>query len=83
MIEVRETKVVIEDNLTIKDLVAVARHHASLELSEKRKKCIIQARKLVERFVEENQVIYGITTGVGENSKVRISTTESKEMQKS
>ncbi|MEH7521512.1 histidine ammonia-lyase [Priestia megaterium] len=82
MIEVRETKVVIEDNLTIKDLVAVARHHASLELSEKRKKCIIQARKLVERFVEENQVIYGITTGVGENSKVRISTTESKEMQK-
>lgn len=46
------------------------------------KKRISQGRDIVERFVEEERVIYGITTGVGENSKIKISASDSRELQK-
>ncbi|MED3834940.1 histidine ammonia-lyase [Peribacillus frigoritolerans] len=78
----QEKIMITEDDFSIGDLISVARHHAPLELSMSVKKRISQGRDIVERFVEEERVIYGITTGVGENSKIKISTSDSRELQK-
>ncbi|MFC4766265.1 histidine ammonia-lyase [Effusibacillus consociatus] len=65
------------DDLKIEDIVAVARYGARVELStlvaEKIKKC----RALVDRFVSEERVIYGVTTGLGDLCKVRITAEQS------
>ncbi|KRF59104.1 hypothetical protein ASG97_21840 [Bacillus sp. Soil745] len=78
----QEKVMITEDDFSIGDLISVARHHAPLELSMSVKKRISQGRDIVERFVEEERVIYGITTGVGENSKIKISASDSRELQK-
>ncbi|MFU2018676.1 histidine ammonia-lyase [Peribacillus butanolivorans] len=78
----QEKVMITEDDFSIGDLISVARHHAPLELSMSVKKRINQGRDIVERFVEEERVIYGITTGVGENSKIKISASDSRELQK-
>ncbi|UFJ39509.1 histidine ammonia-lyase [Brevibacillus humidisoli] len=76
-------KVTIDhDDLRIEELVAVARYHAQLELADEVKARIVHGRSLVERFVFEERVVYGITTGVGDNARVKISTADSKELQK-
>lgn len=58
----QEKVMITEDDFSIGDLISVARHHAPLELSMSVKKGISQGRDIVERFVEEERVIYGITT---------------------
>lgn len=75
-------KVIIsESNLTIKDLMAVARFDVPVYLSHESIKKISHARNVTERFIREEKTVYGITTGVGDNSKIKISTNESKELQ--
>jgi histidine ammonia-lyase len=76
-------KITLSNNeFTINDLVAVARFHISLDISQDVKRRINQGRQLVEQFVREEKVVYGITTGVGDNSTIRISTTDSKDLQR-
>ena len=76
-------KIVINGNdLTIEDVVKVARCHAEVEISKDAKDRIIASRKLVDKFVEEERVIYGITTGFGKFSEVHISKDMTKNLQK-
>ena len=69
-------------DLTIEDVVKVARCHAEVEISKDAKEKIIASRKLVDKFVEEERVIYGITTGFGKFSEVHISKDMTKNLQK-
>lgn len=69
-------------DLSLEDLVKVARFKAKVELSEDAKAQIIASRKLVDKFVEEERVVYGITTGFGKFSEVHIKEDETKTLQR-
>ena len=50
---------------TIDDLVAVARHHAPVVFSSNYIERVKASRRLVDKWVAEKRVMYGITTGFG------------------
>jgi histidine ammonia-lyase len=67
-------KVVIDGNsLTLNDVVNVSRKNFIVELSPHSEKNIIDSRNLVEQYIREGRVVYGITTGFGKFSDVVIS----------
>ena len=70
------------NSLSLQDLAGISRNNWRVELSEDAKERIINSRKLVDKFVEEEKVIYGITTGFGRFSDVFISKDQTKLLQK-
>lgn len=61
-------EVVIGDkNITLEEFVAIARYGAKVLFSERFKERVNKSRGLVEKFLEEKRVIYGLTTGFGAN----------------
>lgn len=76
-------KVIITGNsLTLDEVVLVCRNYYEVELSQSAVEKIKASRKIVDDFVENEEVIYGITTGFGKFSDVSISKEESKLLQK-
>ena len=76
-------KVIVSgESLTIEDVVNVARNNYKVELSQDAVRRINRARDLVDKFVEEERVSYGITTGFGKFSDVAISKNDSEKLQK-
>lgn len=76
-------KVIITGNtLTLEELVGVCRNFDEVELSLSAKDKILKSRKIVDDFVDNEDVVYGITTGFGKFSDVSISKEESKLLQK-
>lgn len=76
-------KVIITGNdLTLDEVVAVCRNYKKVELSDFAVERVLKSRKVVDDFVENEDVVYGITTGFGKFSDVTISKEESKTLQK-
>lgn len=76
-------KVTIDGNsLTIEEIVNVARRGYFVELDLMAEKRINKARELVDRFVSEERIEYGITTGFGKFSDVVISSEDTKKLQR-
>ena len=76
-------KVIITGNtLTLDEVTAVCRNYEMVELSGLAVEKILESRKVVDDFVENEDVVYGITTGFGKFSDVTISKEESKTLQK-
>ncbi len=76
-------KIIITGNtLTIDEVVSVCRNFCEVELSQAAVDKIKESRKIVDEFVENEDVVYGITTGFGKFSDVSISKEESKLLQK-
>jgi len=69
------------ETLTIEDVVKVARENAKVVILEEMKNCIKRSREVLEKLVKENQVIYGVNTGFGALSNVRISPQEIRQLQ--
>jgi histidine ammonia-lyase len=69
------------ETLTIEDVVRVARENAKVGIPEEVKKRVTRSREVLEKLVRENQVIYGVNTGFGALSSVRISSDEIGELQ--
>lgn len=69
------------DNMTIEDLVAVARNGVGVQLTKASEKRIAKTRKLIEKLVEEEKAIYGVTTGFGALSDVTIPKKDSAQLQ--
>jgi len=69
------------NSLTLKDLVDVARYNAKVQLSEEAISKIKKSRTLVDEFVENGEVIYGITTGFGKFSDITISKEDTETLQ--
>ncbi len=61
-----------KSDLTIDDIVAVARDAQSVSLTSEGETRLKKARDLIARWVAENKVIYGITTGFGALCNVTI-----------
>lgn len=77
-----ETIIITGQDLTLEDVALVCRQDAPVALSEEAKKNIIESRKVVDKIVEEERVVYGVTTGFGKFSDVVISSDECKLLQK-
>lgn len=60
------------NSLTLEDFVAIARFGAKVEFSEEAKKNMQKSRDLVEHYVENEVIRYGITTGFGSLCEVAI-----------
>lgn len=70
------------NNLTLEEFIKVTRLGAEVELDKDAIVRVQNARALVDKFVDENKVVYGITTGFGKFSDVRITGEETKTLQR-
>ena len=76
-------KVIIDGNsLDLENFISVTRMGEKVEISELAKKKINRARDLVDKFVDEERVVYGITTGFGKFSDVVVSKKDAKTLQR-
>lgn len=76
------TVIINGNDLTIEDVVQVARHGATVAISEEAKEKMLRSRKYIDKCIEEGQVIYGVNTGYGKFSDVAISPDELEELQR-
>jgi len=70
------------ETLTLHDLHTVCYHNTPVVLGEEAKQRILRSRKTVDDLVEQDKVVYGITTGFGKFSDVRITNDECKTLQR-
>ncbi|MBD3349157.1 MAG: histidine ammonia-lyase [Candidatus Eisenbacteria bacterium] len=70
------------NSLTIDQVHEVARNHAEVGLSPSARKAVKKCRSVAERLMSEGQLIYGVTTGIGELSRVAVSPEQGEELQK-
>lgn len=76
-------KVFIDGNkLTLEEFIKVTREGYVVELTNDAIIKVEKARDLVDKFVNENQIVYGITTGFGKFSDVSITGEETKTLQR-
>ncbi len=69
-------------DLTISQLTEVSRSYRPVVLSEEARRNILASREVVDRLVEDDAVVYGITTGFGKFSDITISADECKTLQR-
>jgi histidine ammonia-lyase len=74
--------VVLGGKVTIDDLVAVARFGAQVEFSDAYCQRVRESRILVEKWIGEGRVMYGITTGFGALCTQVISPEETAQLQR-
>ncbi|MGA2974438.1 MAG: histidine ammonia-lyase [Spirochaetia bacterium] len=76
------TECVIGDGpLSIDALGAIARGGAKVELSPGARQRVIDARRLVEKWVREGRAVYGVTTGFGALCDVAIAQEQTRPLQ--
>ena len=68
--------------LTLDEVAAVCRKNAKVVLSDEARENILASRQVVDKLVDDDAVVYGITTGFGRFSNVTISQEECKLLQK-
>jgi histidine ammonia-lyase len=69
-------------NLTIHDVVAVARHGKKVELHPDAVNRINKCRDMLERKIVAREIMYGVNTGIGEFSEVVLNDDQVKDFQK-
>jgi histidine ammonia-lyase len=76
-------EVVLDGNsLSIEQICSVARDGAMVSVSPEARTKMQRSRELLERSVAEGIAIYGVTTGIGEFARIRISPEQSAELQR-
>ena len=76
-------EVVLDGNsLSIEQTCAVARQGAKVAVSPEARAKVQRSRDYIERCVAEGTPIYGVTTGIGEFARIRISPEQSAELQR-
>lgn len=70
------------NSLTLEKFIAVCKNNYEVRLDEKAKERVIKSRNIVDKIVEDKEVVYGITTGFGKFSDVTISKEDCKTLQK-
>jgi histidine ammonia-lyase len=75
-------KVVVDGSpLSVDDVIAVAYGKAEVVIGSDLDERMAPARALVERVIENDETVYGITTGFGALSNTRVSTAQASELQ--
>jgi histidine ammonia-lyase len=70
------------DGMTLQDLVRIAREGAKVRLADLSKNRILEARRLIETWLQQGKTLYGVTTGFGALSDVIISRNDARRLQK-
>ena len=70
------------ETLTIDNVVEVARNKANISVSSNSWKKINSCRSMLEEKISNHEIMYGITTGIGEFSEVTLDPSETKKFQK-
>ncbi len=70
------------NTLTVENSVKIVLENKNLSLSKASVNKINASRKLVEKWIEDDEVIYGITTGFGQFKDIKISKNELEQLQK-
>jgi histidine ammonia-lyase len=76
------TFIITGANLTIEDVVNVARHRQKVELHPEALQRIIKCRAMLERKIIAKEIMYGVNTGIGEFSEMVLNDEQVKEFQK-
>ena len=69
------------DGMTLEDLAAIARGGVRAALADVSEQRIVKARELIEKWVQAEKTIYGVTTGFGALSDVTISREDTRKLQ--
>lgn len=69
-------------NLSVENLVKIARYKEPVELSELSAEKIKKCRALVDRKIANREIMYGINTGIGEFSETTLEDKQLEEFQK-
>ncbi len=75
-------KVTLGKQLTLEEFVAVARFNAVVEFSDDYLQRVERSRRLVEKWIQEGRVMYGVNTGFGSLSTELISQEETAQLQR-
>jgi len=76
-------EVVLDGNsLSIEQIHAVARNGAVVAIAPEAREKMLESRRVIEQWVAEDKAIYGVTTGIGEFARIRISGQQSAELQR-
>ncbi|MFX1282266.1 MAG: histidine ammonia-lyase [Promethearchaeota archaeon] len=70
------------NDLSILDMVAVARDHKRVQLTAEAKERINQAAKIIQNILKENRMVYGVTTGFGYLQNTVVSPLDAEKLQK-
>lgn len=70
------------NTLTLEELVDICRKQHPVELSEEAKQKVLCSRKTVDELVENEKIVYGVTTGFGKFSETIITPEESRILQR-
>jgi len=76
------TLVITGANLSIEDVVAVARHEQKVELHPDAVRRIEACRAMLEKKIVAGEIMYGVNTGIGEFSEVVLNDEQVKDFQK-
>ena len=68
--------------LTINKIDRIGRHSEKVYLSKDAISKIIECREMVERKIDNKEIVYGINTGIGEFSETILDDTQLEEFQK-
>ncbi len=74
--------IVTGSNLSIDDVVAVARNHEPVALHPDAAARIETCRGFIEKRIEAGEIMYGVNTGIGEFSEVVLSDEQTSQFQK-
>ncbi len=69
-------------DLTVENLVKIARYNEKVELHPDALKRIKKCRKVLEEKIEKKEIMYGVNTGIGEFSEVVLSDDQVKKFQR-
>ncbi|WP_078412664.1 HAL/PAL/TAL family ammonia-lyase [Priestia abyssalis] len=75
-------KVILGDRITLEEFIAVARFGAIVEFSDGYRQRVEGSRQLVEKWIKEGKVMYGVNTGFGALSTELISLEKTAELQR-
>ena len=76
------TFVVSGENLTIEDVVQVARHDKKVEIHPQAVHRMEVCREMLEKKLRNHEIMYGVNTGIGEFSEVVLSDEQIQDFQK-
>jgi len=69
-------------NLTIENVVAVARHGERVELHPDARERIVRCRTFLDQRIAAREIMYGVNTGIGEFSEVVLNDDQVREFQR-
>ncbi len=69
-------------SLSIEDVIKVAREKELIEIASENKQLVDRSADIIQKYIRENKVVYGITTGFGNFANVIISKENVRDLQK-